>query len=180
MAFKGVHYGDLKDKVGFIPVVADEIAKVTPAFFNAIEMLESENDKNAIKDFCKALGIVLNDEGMGMGALGLFDVRALSKKYLAAKRLESIAEECDYEFDSEDEADEIVDKAANLDGWKKATDGNPALYEAIQDYLPEEEEEDEDEEEDDCDDCDGSCGCNDDEENKKEKVFTFVIHALGV
>lgn len=192
MGFKGVHYSELKNQVGFLPVIGKDIEAVFPAFINSVKMLESDNDKNAVYAFLEALGVKINGENFEMNALNVFDVRALSKKYLAANFTKNAIENAGYEVQDEDEVDEIVDKASEIDVYGKRTDGRLAILQILPDYLPEEEEDEEEEEEDydeededgeEEDNLDGHCVCDGCPHAKKpeEKVvehhiFTFSIH----
>lgn len=127
--FNSVAYKDLKRNLEFIPVKGDKIAEKTHDLVKALENVSSE-ERKVITDFLSELGFTFGDENaINFTTLSLFDVRTLSKKYLAAKTLNRILDTYGKEDLSEEEKDSLIDKAATLPSWKKATDGKLALYE---------------------------------------------------
>ena len=192
MGYKGVHYSELKNQIGFLPVKGQDIEAVFPAFINSVKMLESDNDKNAVYAFLEALGVKIVDGEFVLEALNVFDVRALSKKYLAAHYAQNQLKAAGCETDDGDQIDEIVDKAAEIPVYGKWYDGRLGIDQVIPEYLPEDEEDEEDEEEDydeededgeEEDDLDGHCACDGCPHAKKsdekviEHIFTFSLHS---
>lgn len=194
MGYKGVHYSELKNQIGFLPVKGQDIEAVFPAFINSVKMLESDNDKNAVYAFLEALGVKIVDGEFILEALNVFDVRALSKKYLAAHYAQNQLKAAGCETDDEDQIDEIVDKAAEIPVYGKWYDGRLGIDQVIPEYLPEDEEDEEEEEDydeedeededgEEEDDLDGHCACDGCPHAKKsddkviEHIFTFSLHS---
>lgn len=132
--FSSIAYKDLKRKLEFIPVKGDVIAEKIPGLGKALENIDI-TERKVIIDFLSELGFTFNVDGTeNFTTLSLFDVRALSKKYLAAKTLDRIIDTYGKEL-SEEEKDDLVDKASTLPSWKKATDGKIALYEVTHELF---------------------------------------------
>lgn len=169
--YKGTNYLNLKKEVGFLSFKEEDFAKTIEGFENVYNELGA-NDQAALDSFLSALGIVVKEDALSVEARNVFQVRALSKKAIAAKDLLKLLDNRGLELTA-DEIDNVVDRAEELECYRSEIHPYTALNLVLDELYPEDEDEDEDEDDDWEEDCEDEK--DEDKGGLKKTIHAFVI-----